>query len=85
MQYIVTMNSDDLTKAESEGFSPAGHVLEPHLTDQPDGGLFGFRLLSRDPAPLKPQTHGHGPTRWPSRLHVEYTVLFERHPCRKPA
>ena len=44
MQYIVTMNSDDLTKAESEGFSPTGHVLEPHLTDQPDGGLFGFRF-----------------------------------------
>ncbi|GAA1775230.1 ABC-three component system protein [Actinomadura chokoriensis] len=44
LQYIVTMNSDDLSKAESAGFGPASHVLEPHLTDQPDGGLFGFRF-----------------------------------------
>jgi uncharacterized protein YydD (DUF2326 family) len=44
MQYIVSMNSDDLHKAESIGFSPAPYVIEPRLTDQPDGGLFGFRF-----------------------------------------
>lgn len=44
MQYLVTMNSDDLAKAVNEGFSPDDHVFAPHLTDQPDGGLFGFRF-----------------------------------------
>ncbi|MBO2455432.1 DUF2326 domain-containing protein [Actinomadura barringtoniae] len=44
MQYIVTMNSDDLHKAETKGFDPDPHVIEPILTDQPDGGLFGFRF-----------------------------------------
>ncbi|WP_433375229.1 DUF2326 domain-containing protein [Streptosporangium sp. CA-115845] len=44
MQYIVTMNSDDLNKAVSMGFDANPHIIEPHLTDQPDGGLFGFRF-----------------------------------------
>ncbi|MEV5704524.1 ABC-three component system protein [Actinoallomurus sp. NPDC052274] len=44
MQYIVTMNSDDLNKAATVGFDPDPYVIEPHLTDQPDGGLFGFRF-----------------------------------------
>ncbi|GLZ09646.1 hypothetical protein Acsp03_71120 [Actinomadura sp. NBRC 104412] len=44
MQYIVTMNTDDLRKAEAKGFDPGPHVIEPRLTDQPDGGLFGFRF-----------------------------------------
>jgi uncharacterized protein YydD (DUF2326 family) len=44
MQYIVTMNSDDLNKAASVGFDPDPYVIQPHLTDQPGGGLFGFRF-----------------------------------------
>lgn len=44
MQYIVTMNSDDLNKAVSMGFEANPYIIEPHLTDQPDGGLFGFRF-----------------------------------------
>ncbi|MFF5206369.1 ABC-three component system protein [Streptosporangium sp. NPDC000396] len=44
MQYIATMNSDDLNKAVSMGFNPDPYIIEPHLTDQPDGGLFGFRF-----------------------------------------
>lgn len=44
MQYIVTMNSDDLSKAVSMGFDADPHIIEPQLTDQPDGGLFGFRF-----------------------------------------
>ncbi|MCO6007162.1 DUF2326 domain-containing protein [Actinoallomurus purpureus] len=44
MQYIVTMNSDDLRKAEDKGFDSSPYVIEPLLTDQLDGGLFGFRF-----------------------------------------
>ncbi|MEV7966909.1 ABC-three component system protein [Sphaerisporangium sp. NPDC088356] len=44
MQYVVTMNSDDLNKAVSMGFDADPYIIEPHLTDQPDGGLFGFRF-----------------------------------------
>ncbi|MEU9888463.1 ABC-three component system protein [Sphaerisporangium sp. NPDC051011] len=44
MQYIVTMNSDDLQKAISVGFVADPYIIEPHLTDQPYGGLFGFRF-----------------------------------------
>ncbi|MEV1247620.1 ABC-three component system protein [Nonomuraea sp. NPDC049750] len=44
MQYIVSMNSDDLHKAEAKGFNPAPYVIEPRLTDQPNGGLLGFRF-----------------------------------------
>ncbi|ROT33443.1 ABC-three component system protein [Micromonospora sp. HM5-17] len=45
LQYIVTLNSDELDKAVRRGFDPAGHVLEQRLTDSFDeGGLFGFRF-----------------------------------------
>ena len=44
MQYIVTMNSDDLNKATSEGFNADPYIIEPYLNDQPSGGLFGFRF-----------------------------------------
>ncbi|MFC3817864.1 ABC-three component system protein [Planomonospora venezuelensis] len=44
MQYIATMNSDDLNKAVSMGFDADPYIIEPHLNDQPDGGLFGFRF-----------------------------------------
>ncbi|MEH0970250.1 ABC-three component system protein [Micromonospora sp. CPCC 205546] len=45
LQYIVTLNSDELEKAVRLGFDPANHVLEPRLTDAfDDGGLFGFRF-----------------------------------------
>jgi uncharacterized protein YydD (DUF2326 family) len=44
MQYIVTMNTDDLNKAISEGFYADPFIIEPYLSDQPDGGLFGFRF-----------------------------------------
>lgn len=32
MQYVVTMNSDDLAKAVTEGFNPDGHVIQPSPT-----------------------------------------------------
>lgn len=45
MQYLVTMNSDDLEKAAPYGFDPTPHIIEPRLTDADDkGGLFGFRF-----------------------------------------
>lgn len=45
MQYIATINSDDLAKAERRGFKAAQYVIEPRLTDtSEDGGLFGFRF-----------------------------------------
>ncbi len=45
LQYIVTMNSDDLSKAEQYGAELTGDVVEPRLTDAyEDGGLFGFRF-----------------------------------------
>ncbi|HLL67538.1 MAG TPA: DUF2326 domain-containing protein [Micromonosporaceae bacterium] len=45
MQYIVTINSDDLEKAQRRGFNPDPHVLPQRLTDQFEaGGLFGFRF-----------------------------------------
>lgn len=44
LQYIVTMNTDDLSKAVSAGFGADPYTIEPYLTDQPDGGLFGFRF-----------------------------------------
>lgn len=44
-QYIVTLNSDRLTAAESEGFDQRDYVVNPVLTDAgEDGGLFGFRF-----------------------------------------
>ncbi|QXE34053.1 DUF2326 domain-containing protein [Streptomyces sp. GMY02] len=45
MQYIATLNSDDLNKARHRGFEPGWHVIEPLLTDASEsGGLFGFRF-----------------------------------------
>ncbi|MEU9849915.1 ABC-three component system protein [Streptomyces sp. NPDC047985] len=45
MQYIVTINEDDLGKARNLGFNPAPYLIEPLLTDAYEGGgLFGFRF-----------------------------------------
>jgi uncharacterized protein YydD (DUF2326 family) len=45
MQYVATLNSDDLEKAQRAGFEPREDVLSPILTDRyEDGGLFGFRF-----------------------------------------
>ncbi|MEV5836752.1 ABC-three component system protein [Nocardia sp. NPDC052112] len=45
MQYIVTINEDDLSKAERLGFKPEPFIIEPRLTDGAEsGGLFGFRF-----------------------------------------
>ncbi len=45
IQYIITLNSDDLDKARRRGFSPDNYLLSQRLTDQyDDGGLFGFRF-----------------------------------------
>jgi uncharacterized protein YydD (DUF2326 family) len=45
MQYVATMNSDDLEKAQRQGVDLSASVIPPHLTDAyEDGGLFGFRF-----------------------------------------
>ncbi|MGW3242359.1 ABC-three component system protein [Streptomyces sp. NPDC001070] len=45
MQYIATLNSDDLEKAERKGYNSKGKVLPVRLFDEfEDGGLFGFRF-----------------------------------------
>ncbi|GAB2822505.1 hypothetical protein GCM10022221_20620 [Actinocorallia aurea] len=45
MQYIATINSDDLDKAINRGFGSVDRCIEPRLTDGfADGGLFGFRF-----------------------------------------
>ncbi|MEU5638304.1 ABC-three component system protein [Streptomyces milbemycinicus] len=45
MQYIATLNSDDLDKAVRRDFDPTPYLREPRLTDGLDnGGLFGFRF-----------------------------------------
>lgn len=45
MQYIVSLNSDDLSKAVQRGFGVEDRVIEPRLTDESEeGGLFGFRF-----------------------------------------
>ncbi len=45
IQYIVTMNSDDLQKATGHGFDPTRYLMPVRLTDaRDDGGLFGFRF-----------------------------------------
>lgn len=45
MQYVVSLNSDDLSKAVRRGFSTDGRIIEPRLTDESEeGGLFGFRF-----------------------------------------
>jgi len=42
----VTLNSDRLTAAESEGFDRRSYVIDPVLTDSgEEGGLFGFRFI----------------------------------------
>jgi uncharacterized protein YydD (DUF2326 family) len=47
MRYIVSLNSDDLSKAVQRGFSVEDRIIEPRLTDESEeGGLFGFPLLS---------------------------------------
>jgi uncharacterized protein YydD (DUF2326 family) len=45
MQYILTINEDDLDKAADLGFDPEPYIIRPYLTDAaPEGGLFGFRF-----------------------------------------
>lgn len=45
MQYIATINSDDLAKAETKGVNLKNSVIPPRLTDAyEDGGIFGFRF-----------------------------------------
>jgi len=44
MQHIVTLNSDDLAKAEQCGFDASETIMEPRLTDVGEGGLFGVRF-----------------------------------------
>lgn len=45
LQYIVTMNSDDLAKAEQYDDGLGSDVIEPRLTDAyKDGGLFGLHF-----------------------------------------
>lgn len=45
-QYIVTMNSDVVPNDELKrlGFDLAPYIMDVILTDQPDGGLFGFKF-----------------------------------------
>jgi len=45
MQYVATLNSDDLAKIEQYDASRSQDVIEPRLTDAfSDGGLFGFHF-----------------------------------------
>ncbi|GAA1664221.1 hypothetical protein GCM10009733_072470 [Nonomuraea maheshkhaliensis] len=45
LQYIATINSDDLGKAQRRGFDSSPYELTTRLTDAyEDGGLFGFRF-----------------------------------------
>lgn len=44
MQYIVTLNTDTLGTATQRGFNPERHIRSPRLTDDEEGGLFGFRF-----------------------------------------
>lgn len=45
IQYVATLNSDDLAKAQKHGLDAASDIIEPRLTDRyEDGGLFGFRF-----------------------------------------
>ncbi|MDI2091647.1 DUF2326 domain-containing protein [Commensalibacter oyaizuii] len=45
-QYIVTMNSDAVPDGELKrlGFDLIPYIIDVTLTDQPDGGLFGFKF-----------------------------------------
>jgi uncharacterized protein YydD (DUF2326 family) len=46
-QYIITINSDDLEKAEREGaVSFRNFVVHPELDDTETGGLFGFKFAT---------------------------------------
>ena len=46
-QYIITINSDDLEKAEREGeTSFRDFVVKPELDDSEKGGLFGFKFAT---------------------------------------
>ncbi|AXI78838.1 ABC-three component system protein [Peterkaempfera bronchialis] len=48
MQYIVTINEDDLDKARNRGFDANRYLIDPLLTDAyEEGGLFGFRFDDR--------------------------------------
>ncbi|MFE6555469.1 ABC-three component system protein [Streptomyces sp. NPDC057746] len=45
MQYIVTINTDNLSVAAQRGFDPEPHIRSPRLDDEHEtGGLFGFRF-----------------------------------------
>ncbi len=45
MQYVITLNSDDLDKARRRNFNPDPYLLPQRLTDRYEsGGLFGFRF-----------------------------------------
>lgn len=45
LQYLVTLNSDDLAKIEHYDASLSQDIIEPRLTDAfSDGGLFGFHF-----------------------------------------
>jgi uncharacterized protein YydD (DUF2326 family) len=45
IQYVVTLNSDELARAETEGNEDfRSFVLAPVLSDAPEGGLFGIRF-----------------------------------------
>lgn len=45
LQYIITMNSDEMDKVERHGVQLQDFIIEPRLTDAyDDGGLFGFRF-----------------------------------------
>lgn len=57
-QYIITMNSDDLEKAEREGgTSFRDFVVQPELNDTDSGGLFGFKFATdADPEELAEPT-----------------------------
>ena len=45
LQYLITINSDDLQKTVGHGFDAEPYLLPVRLTDdREDGGLFGFRF-----------------------------------------
>ena len=45
VQYLVTLNSDELDRAEAESEQDLrSYVVNTRLSDQPDGGLFGIRF-----------------------------------------
>lgn len=43
-QYIVTLNTDQLPIDRVTGFPIEDYIIEPRLTDNPGGGLFGFEF-----------------------------------------